>query len=105
MIRNDACWRIGNGKRVRIWGESWLPDAQCPFVMSPLCNDLKNEKVSSWMIKVGNNWDPDILRDLFDERDRDIIARIPLSNISRDDCWRGHLKRKKFIQLKVHTEC
>ena len=54
--------------------------------MSPVCDGLENEKVSSLMVEAGNIWDLDILRDLFDERDRNIIERIPLSNISRDDC-------------------
>ena len=86
MLRNGVRWRIGNGSRVRIWGEPWLLDAQCPYVMSPICDGLENEKVSSLMVEAGNRWDLDILRDLFDERDRNIIKRIPLSNISRDDC-------------------
>ena len=82
LLRNGVCWRIGNGTRVRVWGEPWLPDDHCPYVMSPLRNGLENENVSSLMVEAGNRWDQDILRDLFDERDRNIIERIPLSNIN-----------------------
>ena len=68
--------------------------------MSPVCDDLENEKVSSLMVEAGNIWDLDILRDLFDERDRNIIERIPLSNISRDDCWQWTVEKKGIYSIK-----
>ena len=71
---------------MNIWGEPWLPDAQCPIVTSPICNGLENEKVSSLMVGMDSSWDLDILSDLFEARDRDQIVRIPLSTINREDC-------------------
>ncbi|XP_031127504.1 uncharacterized protein LOC116029594 [Ipomoea triloba] len=35
VIRSNSRWRIGNGNRVKIWKDKWLPDISNPYISTP----------------------------------------------------------------------
>ena len=100
MIRSGARWRIGNGSNVRIWGDPWLSDALNPYVESPLYSDLENAFVDSLMSTSRNVWEDDILEDLFNERDRNLIRKVPLGSVNRPDKWYWLLDKKGVYSVK-----
>uniref|UniRef100_A0A803QA54 AAA+ ATPase domain-containing protein n=1 Tax=Cannabis sativa TaxID=3483 RepID=A0A803QA54_CANSA len=76
-----ARWCVGDGSKIPILGEPWLPNEGNPQVVS-YHPSLVNAFVNALM-KIGElTWDDDVLNDLFEERYRDLIKAIPL-NISR----------------------
>lgn len=57
------------------------------FLTSPMYNELENELVSAFLSENHNSWDMDILSDLCNDRDRNLILQIPISNADRVDLW------------------
>ncbi|XP_038715124.1 uncharacterized mitochondrial protein AtMg00310-like [Tripterygium wilfordii] len=94
LVRSGAQWRVGKGDRIKIWTDSWLPDDSNPRVMS-LVIQGSEEAVVRGLIRTDERlWDQDILRDLFNDRDRDLINKIPLSCRDNEDriYWRPDRK-------------
>ena len=68
--------------------------------MSPIVVGLENATVSSLRLAEENGWDYDILKDIFIERDINLILNILLSATSRADCWQWLLKRRGTYSIK-----
>lgn len=48
---------------------------------------LHEAKVRNLMDMEGRNWDVEVLRDIFNDRDIELINRIPIPVIQREDSW------------------
>ncbi|XP_062099802.1 uncharacterized protein LOC133805647 [Humulus lupulus] len=81
LIQRGAGIRVGSGHSVMVTSDPWLPDSNNPFVTSDHVA-LEGKRVFQLMLADRNEWDVDLLRDLFPERDVDLIFNIP---ICRDD--------------------
>ena len=68
--------------------------------MSPIVVGLENATVSSLRLAEENGWDYDILKDIFIERDINLILNILLNATSRADCWQWLLKRMGTYFIK-----
>ncbi|KAH9750457.1 reverse transcriptase domain-containing protein [Citrus sinensis] len=79
--------RIGDGEQTFIGKDPWLPDSECGFINTLLSEQVKAAQVSSLMVPSTRTWDSDILNDIFNERDKNLIWQIPLSNRSNADSW------------------
>lgn len=64
-----------------------MPDLINPFIESECPLELGQTYVNSLRLRKDGSWDVDILHELFQERDRQVILSIPLSNKICDDCW------------------
>ena len=47
------------------------------------------------------SWDSDILKDLFNEKDKCLIEEIPLGHVVEDDSWYWHLENKGTYTVKT----
>ena len=45
VILKGALWRIGDGKRVRIWGDNWLPLKMSAKIVSLVLHGQENSNV------------------------------------------------------------
>lgn len=77
LIKTGCLYRVGDGQNLFIKDVPWLPDAVDPYVHS-VSKALINQKVVSLMVTGERLWDEDVVRDLFDERDMNLIFSIPL---------------------------
>ncbi|KAF4379060.1 hypothetical protein F8388_022147 [Cannabis sativa] len=75
-----------NARPVRILNSPWLPDTLNSCVISSHPS-LTGENVNQLMICDDNQWGEDIVKDLFEDRDRDHILSIPLNSTNLDDKW------------------
>ncbi|XP_074360374.1 uncharacterized protein LOC141700535 [Apium graveolens] len=76
-------WKIGSGNAVDIIGQPWLLDDNNPFITSDI-RGLENHKVSALMVNNQREWDEEILRDMFNDRDHQCIRRIR-PNVNEND--------------------
>ena len=74
-----------------ILNDSWLPDIINSFVTSSHAA-LNGVNVSQLMVVGQNEWDVDLLKDLFDERDLELIRNIPISR-DGEDVWYWRFER------------
>lgn len=67
IVRQGARIRVGNGARIQILNDPWLPCDQNPMVTTSHPN-LAERTVSSLIEICSMAWDMDLVRDLFNER-------------------------------------
>ncbi|XP_062103848.1 uncharacterized protein LOC133814961 [Humulus lupulus] len=77
---------IGCGASTSILDDPWLPDESNPYVQSEHPG-LLGKKVCQLFKEERREWDPDILLDLFNERDVELILSIPLCDSVDGDSW------------------
>ena len=78
-------WRVGDGACIKFWTDPWLPSEFLPFVSSQVATGLENQCVSA-LIKPGTNeWNSELLQQLFSARDISLIESIPLSSKQVED--------------------
>ena len=67
---------------------------------SPVHSGLEETIVTSLKDMDRNEWDYDILHDLFTERDMHLISQIPSSMTIIEDCWQWFLEEKSDYSIK-----
>lgn len=78
LIRKSTRWRVGDGKSIKIIDQPWLPNDQDPYVRSNH-DALKDALVCNLFKLDDKGWDTDIIDDVFEERDKELIYNIFLS--------------------------
>ena len=103
VIKRGTRWRVGNGRRIHIWEDKWLPTPSSFKVISPQSNFDGYPMVSS-LIDFGTKWwKADLVRSLFLPFEACEILKIPLSYNLPDDSliWIGN-KRGVFAVKSVY---
>ncbi|XP_019172074.1 PREDICTED: uncharacterized protein LOC109167507 [Ipomoea nil] len=70
--------RIGDGSHVHIWGDNWLPDRLNPRIISYPYPLMEHVTVADLIDPNLYGWDEDVIRSMFNQRDANLIMRIPL---------------------------
>lgn len=99
IVRKGCRRRIGNGDSTRVWKVLWLPCSENGFVMTDMPPELENITVQSLRVPGENNWDEEVLNDIFNSRDGELIKRIPLPVTSRHDSWFWVLDEKGIFTV------
>lgn len=85
VIRGNNRWRVGDGNSIQIWGDFLLPNQNNALVTTAPFPYLENARVLALFNMHGNEWDEDNIRDIFVDKDVDLIMSIPLSTAKRND--------------------
>ncbi|XP_031124298.1 uncharacterized protein LOC116027009 [Ipomoea triloba] len=70
--------RVFKAKNINVWKDPWLPNKSSPFVSTPMPDYLAEAKVHSLLTLQGNNWDKELLDDIFEPADTVQIMSIPI---------------------------
>lgn len=84
VLKMGARWMVGSGRSIQISNQPWLNDEDNPYITSE-SQVLDQSKVAGLMRENGREWDEDIIRDLFNERDQRCILRTKLSDRVTED--------------------
>lgn len=106
IVRKGCRRKIGDGKRKDIWKIQWLPSAENGFMTTIMPEELEGSMVSG-LNEIGQKqWDEEVLLDVCNERDINLIKKIPLSSRIIDDSWFWYFDDKgALFQLGVVIEC
>lgn len=88
LICATSSWSIGNGNDITILNQPWLNDNLNPYI-STVSPSLVDQKVSA-LFRIGTKeWDLDILKDIFEERDQNCIVNTIVEPCLNTDvmCW------------------
>lgn len=66
LLKEGIGWRIGNGERVNIWDDSWIPGPRDGRVNSQTTG-IRFVKVSTLIDSEKFTWQKDAVEELFDE--------------------------------------
>ena len=78
-IERGSRWIIGNGKRVNIWRDRWIPTPNNFKVVSPRCHLQGLDSVEQLINKELGLWDAALVKSTFLPLDSEAILSIPIS--------------------------
>ena len=85
VVGLGARWRIGNGRKVIIRKDKWLPNQHSSCIISPQKNFPNNTRVCALIDGNNSCWLEDRVRDVFLPHEADSILSLPLSHLGADD--------------------
>ena len=100
LLKQRCRKRIGDGESTRIWKVPWLPDTINGYLSTKMSNELEEVNVSGLMEMEGCKWDEEIIRDLCNDRDRELITSVILPTNKRGDDWYWILETKGNISVR-----
>lgn len=84
-MKKGVRWRVGNGEKIKVWEDNWVPKAQNLKVCSPDLYNLRPITVSNLLNADGMSWNSSLIDILFWDVDADEILKIPLSSRNIED--------------------
>ena len=78
-IKAGSRWLVGNGRKVNIWHDRWLPSPDSFKVISPQRHNTDVEKVAQLIDSEAGTWKAKFIREVFLPHEAEIILSIPLS--------------------------
>ncbi|CAH9090789.1 unnamed protein product [Cuscuta europaea] len=83
--------RIGNGHRVSVWREKWLPGDGDDKIITPPPAGIADMNVAALMTEDDRTWNFDRINNLFSVEERNVILLIPVSRKKTSDgfLWQG----------------
>lgn len=104
-VKQGCRRRIGDGASTKVWNVPWLPCEANGCITTELIHELRDIDVQNLMDINKGAWDDDVLDDLFNDRDRQLIRRIPIPGRSRSDSWFWMLDNKgQFTVRSVYKQ-
>ena len=85
MVEEGIRWQLGNGSKIQVWSDKWLPSANMHKVMFPHGDSSPNLRVSDLIDHNLCCWKSGLLDSLFLPFEVDVIKVIPLSSRLPDD--------------------
>ena len=85
LVRQGSAWRIGDGKKVLIRGDKWIPRQQTGRVISPQKHLPCNAKVCALIDEDCPKWIENRVKAEFLPFEAEAVLSIPLSTRSTED--------------------
>ncbi|KAG7958794.1 hypothetical protein I3843_10G035400 [Carya illinoinensis] len=85
LIRAGIRHRVGNGKKIKIWEDKWLPTPSSFEVQSPVSNLGKEATVDALIEVDSGNWNQQMVEENFKEEEVKAILAIPTSRMGLED--------------------
>lgn len=86
LVSDGSLMKVGRGNTIIVWTDPWIPVFKKMTVSTPVTPGL-GAKVCNLLKEEGNEWDHDLVRDIFNSEDATRILNIPLSYTPNDDSW------------------
>ena len=80
VVKRGSRWRVGNGERILIWEDKWIPTPTTYKVISPPKSFNDYPKVSALIDRDTRRWKGDVVRSLFLPFEARTILNIPQSS-------------------------
>ena len=88
VLESGVIWRIGNGERVNIWKDPWIPRGTTRKVITPRGSNLLNW-VSELIDPITGGWDEELLNQTLWPEDAEVVRALPVRN-DLDDVLAWH---------------
>jgi hypothetical protein len=76
LVREGLIWRIGDGSRVHIWGDKWLPTPTTYCIQSPPKNLAPDAMVSDLIDRRIGGWKQNLLLENFNKEEVEAIQSV-----------------------------
>ena len=105
VLKRGLRWNIGNGQRVRIWADKWVPIPNSFKVISPRPQNFEGELVESLLNREIGGWNTSVVKNCFLPHEAEAILSIPISNCLPDDAlvWAWNKKGNFTVKSAYHV--
>ncbi|GJN13484.1 hypothetical protein PR202_gb00193 [Eleusine coracana subsp. coracana] len=97
-LKKGLIWRIGDGQRVNIWLDPWIPNTATRRLVTPRVQNALN-RACDLLDPITGKWDEQLVRDIFWEMDANLILSIPV-RMEHDDYIAWHHDPKGLFTVK-----
>ena len=103
-LRNGYIWRVGNGQKIDIWENAWIPNCASRKINTPRRRHLLT-KVSDLIDPIMNCWDEDLVRQTLCPIDaqRVLVIPLPMHDMSDFIVW-SYTKNGLFTVRSAYSE-
>lgn len=84
LLLEGLKWRVGDGRDIKVWDDSWLLGESSYLVPTPNLESLADLRVKD-LINENREWDDEALSMYLTEADRALVLDIPLSEWKPSD--------------------
>jgi exonuclease III len=98
LLIEGLCWRVGDGSKIRIWSDKWVPKVVGGYIQSPVSILDQNAKVSELLNRDTNWWDTGLIHEIFSAEEARLICEIAVSPRSGGTGWSGTIIKMANLQ-------
>lgn len=95
-------WFAGNGRKVSIWRDRWLPSPYSLKVISPQRPNLNLKKVAQPIDSETGLWKVELIKEMFIRHEAKTILSIPIRPRLPDDSLVWAWSKNIFLQSGMH---
>ena len=85
VVKEGLRWRVGNGERIQVWEDKWLPLSSTYKVVPPNMFLHVDTRVSELIDSSSSSWKSSVIDVLFLSHEAETIKSIPLSSRLPED--------------------
>ena len=85
VILEGACWRVDNGKPIKISQHCWLPTKHPTKISSPILDSMEVAMVECLINQDYRTWNHEMIDGIFEPEEADLINKIPLVKTAATD--------------------
>lgn len=98
VLQNGMIWRVGNGSKINIWADPWIPRGWSRKPITPRGANLVT-KVEELIDPYTGTWDDNMLSQTFWEEDVAAIKSIPV-HVEMEDVLAWHFDARGCFSVK-----
>ena len=76
---------MGDGKKIKIWGDNWLPSKSSAKITTLILFGQENSNVEVLINPMTRRWRTDVIDHVFNVQEAETIKNIPLSSTNQTD--------------------
>jgi hypothetical protein len=99
LLKEGLIWRIGNGDKVDIWRDSWIP-RDYNLKVSPGKSNSRLRRVKQLLLPQSNQWNEEVVKRVCFPRDADWILNLKLPKEKCDDFFAWHYEKTGIFSVK-----
>jgi ribonuclease HI len=104
LLCKGLVWRVGDGRKIKIWGDKWLPTPSTFSVQSVPKRLNENAQVAELIDQDSMRWKVDLIQAEFMGEEALIISSIPLNPLKSEDklIWRCSVNGDFSVRSAYH---